>query len=381
MVEKEPELLKMPKPGKQFQPIGGFWMRTTAILLDLIFLHFFLYAFVFLAKEYLFKIGSNSVFIGLAVILAYFVLLDGPLGKGKTLGKALLNIAVNNYEAQPLEFFSALRRTLICLNVFILSVFLGLVYKEINSTLQMFTLNLFSAFIWGFLIANGILIGVHPLKQGIHDLVTRSFVAKVHFMAPYKTFKEKLPEFQRWQSSAFQSATIGFIAMMVLASVLNYKATFSKSEHERLKRIKEVRERFKVSGFELVEFNYGFLPSAKLTSPTDKPTTPMLSTSALPLPPTGSEELKYAVIFFYRTYHSFDEEKIKNSADIKNVMQAAGKWVKENLPELAPTVRNKSVQKKLPLKKPEKIYFIFEKRINQTFLYQYAEETRLEINI
>ncbi|MCX7765734.1 MAG: RDD family protein [Candidatus Sumerlaeia bacterium] len=409
MPEKEPELLKPLKPERRFQPMAGFWLRTAALMLDLIFLRFFLYALVFIGKEFFFQLGNSSVFIGLAIILGYFALLDGPLGKGKTIGKALLNITVRNYDVQLLEPGAAFLRSVICLNVFVLSVLIGVTFKQIDTPEQMFILNLFSAFIWGFLIANSILIGVHPLKQGIHDLLTQTLVSKVGFADRYTAFKESLPEFQRWQVSAFQSAAIGFIVMVILASILNYKATFNQDEQERLRLFREVSEKFQIPGFELVAFNAGFLREVPLSS-----TQTTSSSSQPPSPATPEqkntsgkqeqqrtkeirpEDLKYTAVFFYRTYHSFDEKQIKTSEEIKQLMLAAREWVKQNLPErplpadprIAAQSRKaeqpsqeQSSTKPQPVRKPEKIYFIFEKRINLTFLYQYADEIKLELDV
>lgn len=409
MPENEPELLKPLKPERRFQPMAGFWMRTAALLLDLIFLRFFLYALVFLGKEFFFQLGSSSVFVGLIIILGYFALLDGPLGKGKTIGKALLNITVRNYDAQLLEPGAALLRSVICLNVFVLSVLIGIAFKQIETQAQLFALNLFSAFIWGFLIANSILIGVHPLKQGIHDLLTQTLVSKAGFTDRYSAFKDSLPEFQRWQTSAFQSATIGFIVMVILASILNYKATFNKEEQERLRLFREVSSKFQVPGFELVAFNAGFLrevPLATAQPASSSSETPSTSTldqrnavnkqaqqQATEIRP---EDLKYTAVFFYRTYHSFDENKIKTSEEIRQLMLAAREWVKQNLPErplpLDPRVaaqtrrgdkseQEQSSTRPQPVRRPEKIYFVFEKRINLTFLYQYADEIKLELDV
>lgn len=384
-IQKEPELLKSPASTRQrYQPLAGFWLRSAALLIDLIFLRFFFYALVFIGKEYLFDLGLNTLFLGLAIILGYFWLMDGPLGKGKTIGKMLLNIVVTDYNAQPLPLSASFKRTVICLNVFILSAILGIFFKQISTPQQLFMLNLVSGLIWGFLIANGILIGVHPLKQGIHDLLSKSLVVKEAYKDSYEAFLKKLPEFQRMQSSAFQSAAIGFIVMVVLSGVMNYKHTFSKAQKEQLRLTNEVRQRFAIKGFELVGFNYGLVREAKMhsisgrTTPTPivKPTSPTTTNQ-----PSEEEKLVYAAIFLYRTYHTFDKEEVLQSRDIEQVMRSAGVWARENLTEPPPSSRGQPDAETLRERKIERIYFIFEKRINLTFLYQYPEEVKRQIDL
>ncbi|MCD6384462.1 RDD family protein [Candidatus Sumerlaeota bacterium] len=381
--QKEPELLKSPAvTQRRHQPLAGFWMRSAALLLDLIFLRFFLYALVFLGKEYLFMLGFNSLFIGLGVILGYFWLMDGALGKGKTIGKMLLNIAILNYDARPLAPSASFKRTIICLNVFILSTILGIFFNQISTPHQMFMLNLVSGVIWGFLIANGILIGVHPLKQGIHDLLSQSIVAKEAFKDKYQVFREKLPEFQRMQSGAFQSAAIGFIVMVVLSGVMNFKYSFSKAQKEQLQRTNEVRQRFAIEGFELVGFNYGLVRRTTMNPESARDSLPVKTTpTTTTQQSTDDKDLVYAVIFVYRTYHSFDKDAILQSRYIERLMRSAGLWAKRNLTEPPPSSRGQPYAEKLRDRKIERIYFIFEKRINLTFLYQYSEEVRRQLDL
>jgi uncharacterized RDD family membrane protein YckC len=312
--------------------------------------------------------------------LGYFWVLEGPIGKGKTIGKILLNIVVQDYDGQPLSSSTALVRTAICLNVFIFSTILGVFSGTVTSTQQMFFLNLTSGLIWGYLIGNAILLGVHPLKQGFHDIITQTLVPKEAFKDTYKNFLTRFPDFQRMQSGAFQSAAIGCIVMVVLSSFMNFRHSFSDKEKERIQTVNEAREEFPVDGFELGGFTYGYASKNWVQANTNEQ-----ELEADPTSPTqagvNTEDLTYVVVFFYRTYNSFEDQRVKTDLEIQYIMDDAAVWAHETLPALAPTRPGQKPDEEAEKRKPEKIYFVFEKRINLTVLYQYSEEVRLSKDI
>ncbi len=382
--EGKPELLKPKAARRKLKPLAGFWLRTGAMVLDLIFLRFFLYGLVFLSKEHLFAMGINTVYVGMVIIIGYFVLLEGPIGKGKTIGKALLNIGLYDYEVNPLMGTTALVRSLICLNVVIISGLMSAFFDIVTSPAQMFFLNLLSGFIWGFLIANAILIGVHPLKQGFHDLYAKSLVTKENMRTSYNALREQLPDFNRLQGSAFQSAAIAFVVMIVLAGFMNFRYSFSEEEKERIQQMNEIREQYTIEGFDLMMYQAGYAPErfrrdsvpVGETQVEEEPTTP-------PAGADSERDVKYCAVFYYRSYRSFDKEAAKNDPEVRRMLYSLGRWAKENIPEQAfpGKEESESGEEANDKRKVERIYLVLEQRINLTLLYQYSEDVTLKLDI
>ncbi len=344
----------------------------------MIFLRFFFYALVFIGKEYFYRIGTNSYFIGLAIILGYFYLLDGPIGKGKTIGKSLMNIGVRDYDALPLQSSQVFVRTVIAMNFFIFSDLIGRLFK-IDSVADIFISNLIYGVVWGFLVANAILIGVHPLKQGMHDLLAKSLVTKDSLKEKYEVFIEKVPDYERLQGGAFQSAAIAFVVLIVLSGFMNFKYSFNEEQKEHLEQIKEARAMFEIEGFEFLGFKYGFLkePITSLPVDSDSATSPVTTNGA------EDAEMIYAAVFHYRTPHSFDPAEIENSREIREMMKWAGEWARDTFPISSEIIDESRIPPDIDLtpRRIQRIYFIFEKKINLTFLYQYSEDVRLHTDL
>lgn len=164
-------------------PVAGFWFRVIAFVVDIMVLKFLLYGLAFVAREPLLAMGNGAGALAAAIMLAYLILLDGPVGKGRTVGKMLMNLrTVNAEDGRPLTLRQAVIRALILFPPYLwVTVFLLPWYHPSpRSTTELFLLlalpqNLFIALYLGQIVH----AGFNPTKQGFHDAAAGSLVLGV----------------------------------------------------------------------------------------------------------------------------------------------------------------------------------------------------------
>jgi len=342
-------------------PVAGFWVRCIACILDVILLGFFQYGMVFVFKEQLFVLGKLAPYFGLAIIFCYFWLANGPVGKGKTVGKSLFNITTLRYDGQPLELREALIRTLVQMEFWlVLYLIIPFFFHDVRSQTPLMISHVIVYAAFAFLIANAVLIGVQPFKQGFHDLLARSYVAK----DPPRLTEEQLvatpdERMAKWRRSAFQSAGIAFLVVLVISLYNAYRDVYSEGTVKRIRLTQEARELFAIEGFELVAVGRALLPSeeepagSRQVEPRQaRPDDSVTSTGA----PTAKPK-RYAFAFLYVRYGSIDDEILEHDRYVRVLLADAKRWVTEKLHTDLRDMTEQGVT-------PEQVIFVFEEWLN-----------------
>lgn len=361
-------------------PVAGFWVRCIAFILDVILLHFFAYAMVFVLKEQLLALGKVAPYLGLAIIFCYFWLANGPVGKGKTIGKTLFNITTLRYDGQPLELKEALIRTLVQLSFLLLVlVVIPLFFGNILSQTARMMSHSVETLAMAFLIANAVLIGVQPFKQGFHDLLARSYVAK----DPARLSEERLvgtpdERMAKWRRSAFQSAGIAFIVVLVISLYNVYRNIYSEDMKRSIRLTQESRALFNIKGFEPVILEGVLLPSEDEKSMESRDRGEESRDSDVATSPGApeAEPKKYALAFRYVRYGSIDAEALKQDPYIPVLLEEARGWVQEKMRTDLSDLSEKGVV-------TEQVMFIFEESLNLV-IYVYGNrvyETSLPLEL
>jgi uncharacterized RDD family membrane protein YckC len=280
-------------------------------------------------------------YLGALIVFAYFVLLNGPVGKGRTIGKYLFNLRIQNYDAKPLSFVAALRRPL--LQLIVPGIMMILIQPFIQTTRQtqaIFYTGLFSASL-SFLVSNGLLVALHPLKQGFHDHFARSLVVREPFRNTYQELNDTysvnlINRKARTPASAFQSAAIAFIVITIIQVWNQYNYIKSEEWKTYNSLVNEMREKFAVKDFDLADFKILRLPPpAETKGKTEIPakgaalkTTPSDKETSVPL---VSKPLPFRIIVFYHTDKDVTESRIKENEDIKKTVSLMKDWFQEKL--------------------------------------------------
>ena len=363
-------------PGQQRErpPVAGFWVRCIAFILDVILLHFFAYGMVFVFKEQLFVLGKLAPYFGLAIIFCYFWLANGPVGKGKTIGKSLFSITTLRYDGQPLELKEALVRTLVQLNYpLVQNIIVPFFLHDVRSQTPLMISHTIVSLAAAFLIANAVLIGVQPFKQGFHDLLARSYVAK----DPPRLTEEQLvatpdERMAKWRRSAFQSAGIAFVVVLVISLYNGWRTVYSEGTMKAIRLTQEARELFAIEGFKLVAVGGTSLPSEEEPAGSRqverqqverrqaRPDDSVTSTGA----PTAKPK-RYAFAFLYVRYGSIDDEILEHDRYIRVLLADAKRWVTEKLHTDLRDMTEQGVT-------PEQVIFVFEEWLNLV-IYDYKD--------
>jgi len=333
----EQNVQTIPQPALTPEMRGGFWTRALAFLLDLFVLNFFFHGLTFVFREQLFRMSKFTEYLGALIVFAYFVFLNGPLGKGRTIGKFLFNLRVQNYDGMPLSFGAALRRPL--LQLIVPGIMMILIQPFIQTTSQnqaLFYSGLFSVSL-SFLVSNGLLVALHPLKQGFHDRFARSLVVREPFRITYQELHDAhsvnlINRKARTPASAFQSAAIAFIVITII-QVLNQYNYIKSEEWKTYSLVNEMREKFAVKDFELADFKILRLPPpAETKGKTEIPSKgAALKTTLSDKETSPSTPLSFRIIVFYQTNQDVTESRIKENEDIKKTVSLMKDWFQEKL--------------------------------------------------
>ncbi len=156
--------------------LAGFWIRVFADLIDIAVLWAVAMLLGFVMESWFVKLGNSGVWLGLLISIAYFVPLQSGLGNGQSLGKRALGIQVLDINGRPLTLAKSFLRYLVIAYVGYFGVFTGVVNSMVGSSLSAVVGTIMGT-IW-FIASVGcyLLLPLHPLKRGIHDLVADSIV-------------------------------------------------------------------------------------------------------------------------------------------------------------------------------------------------------------
>lgn len=160
--------------------IGGFWRRLLAFLLDS-FLLGIIGAIIGAALfDTLARMGPWARIPGFCIALCYFGLLDSSVGSGRTIGKRLLRLKVVDARGGMLSLEEAILRFM----VFAIPFFANGLSLPITRT-PSFVSALIGVVVFGGGATNlYLLIFNRPMRQGLHDLSTKSYVVMTESEGP-----------------------------------------------------------------------------------------------------------------------------------------------------------------------------------------------------
>ncbi len=125
-----------------------------------------------LSPQYLAALGERSWWIALPIAAAYFTLLDGPAGRGRTLGKRMMAIEVHGADGRRPGFVDAFLRLCPLALVFAIVKF-SIFADQYSGIIQ--ALNALGALVTAGII---ILPLTHPEQRSLHDLLLNTIVVR-----------------------------------------------------------------------------------------------------------------------------------------------------------------------------------------------------------
>jgi uncharacterized RDD family membrane protein YckC len=158
--------------------VAGFWIRLVSDLCDAIFLGVtgFFIAWIFRAP--LLAMGERAVIIGAPIALAYTGVLQSSIGRGQTLAKRIFRLRVLRLDGRYLSLDRALTRWAI---MGVMS-YGGAVAIALSTALPFLKVTTIAAVLGGaqlaLVLGCVLLVPFHPLKRGLHDLLTGSIVVR-----------------------------------------------------------------------------------------------------------------------------------------------------------------------------------------------------------
>lgn len=156
--------------------IAGFWIRAAADIIDLAILWAFALALGLVLEPWFVKMGENGIWLGLLISMAYFVPTQSTFGNGQSLGKRILGIQVLDVNGQALTLTKSFLRYVIIAFVGYFGVFSGIVNLISGPTFYIFADSILEGAWFIAFVGCYLLLPLHPLKRGLHDLVANSIV-------------------------------------------------------------------------------------------------------------------------------------------------------------------------------------------------------------
>jgi uncharacterized RDD family membrane protein YckC len=162
-------------------PFVGVLRRMWAFLLDCILLYLAGSALERVGRPALTLLNPALPWVGFLLGFVYFWLGNGPLGRGRTVGKLIMHLQAVDAQGQPLTLGPAFRRALV--QQVGLLVYLGLnpayatLFLPVNMRMgAALFLMIMMLICLSWLLALAVSVGVHPYKRGWHDAWAGSYV-------------------------------------------------------------------------------------------------------------------------------------------------------------------------------------------------------------
>jgi uncharacterized RDD family membrane protein YckC len=158
--------------------VAGFWIRLVSDVIDAMFLGIAGWILVMVFRAPLLKLGDRAVLLGVPISLLYTAVLHSRIGGGQTLAKRVLNLRVVRTDGSLLSFDRAVVRWALIGFLF----YGGAAGQALLGVAPFLKPELVFAAFGGVQLALflgcGLLTAFHPLKRGLHDLLTGSMVVR-----------------------------------------------------------------------------------------------------------------------------------------------------------------------------------------------------------
>lgn len=244
----------------------GFWKRFVSDVLDAFLLGLFGFMLFFLAPVFNI-LGEKGWWIGLVVTFLYAGISQSAIGNGQSLAKRLLGIQVIKRDGT----FMSISESFLRYSVLAFIAYGGWILAGLTASFPFLKQDWFLTF-FGLIqmvcfLGVVLIVPVHPLKQGLHDLLVNTVVVRVGSFTPERI--EALRDVRK-ERRAYVIIFV-MVALLVMAAG-TIKIFFTDTDtlsklFETSRRIEEVTSfqnigfEFKVNSGELVL--KGFLPVSK----------------------------------------------------------------------------------------------------------------------
>ncbi len=151
------------------------------MLLDLIFLHYFLRFSAWGLGSLLFVDERLTTFGAIAVFFLYFTSLNGPPGRGATIGKTIMRMRVSTLDGQIPTWGQAFTRTALFFPFVITFHTLKPFFQEwpVGTTDRMMLFLATAGLAIATIVANSVAASFNPFKQGLHDFWSGTVVRRI----------------------------------------------------------------------------------------------------------------------------------------------------------------------------------------------------------
>jgi uncharacterized RDD family membrane protein YckC len=158
--------------------VAGFWIRLGADLLDALVLGAIGFVIASAFRGTLLRLGERAVILGAPLTLLYTGVLQSHIGRGQTVAKRLLGLRVLRLDGGYLS----LDRSLVRWAIMGIMSYGGAVAIALVTVAPFFKLQALTAALGGtqlaLVLGCAFLVPFHPLKRGLHDLLTGSIVIR-----------------------------------------------------------------------------------------------------------------------------------------------------------------------------------------------------------
>ena len=211
---------------------AGFWVRLASDIVDMILLLLFGYFISTPLRPLLYSVGETGAWVGVIVTAAYFTIFHSGIGKGQSIAKRLFNIQVVNTDGSSLNSFKSFLRyaAMACIlnnGGVMQSIMLGAPVLQTNSFKYIYT-TLTSIWIVGVIL----FVVLHPLKQGLHDLLASSIVIKTGTFDIDQVTQRRNPQLTKRVFWAWGICCAVIIALVITFHMLKKDtSTMSETSH------------------------------------------------------------------------------------------------------------------------------------------------------
>ncbi|GEM_PF-1919973 len=238
-------------------PVAGFWIRFLAFVVDWILLTGLMYALALVGREAILAAGAWAGRVAAVAIFAYFWLGDGPIGKGRTLGKAILGLrTVAAADGAPLGWRESFLRALILVpqRMWVLYFIDPILVAGGSGYLaRIVEVQLANILTLALFLGQILRVAMNPARQGFHDAAAGSLVLGAdHADTVWSQLEETAgPEGMARMRLARRSGWVGLIATFVMLSYMSFGPLFNAQNRqniEHLKRLQQIEDKY---GFEV----------------------------------------------------------------------------------------------------------------------------------
>ncbi len=156
--------------------VAGFWIRLVSDCIDSILLGLLGLCLAIPFRAFFYRFGEGGVWIGIVITFLYTGLLQSGIGEGQSIAKRILRLQVLKMDGGYLSLPSSFLRYGVIATLFYgtsITRALGYVFPLLAR--PSFQATIYTCILLLF-VGTIIMVPLHPLKRGIHDLISGSIV-------------------------------------------------------------------------------------------------------------------------------------------------------------------------------------------------------------